>query len=116
MYSTIFKLMFALLLAYSFEACSIENGGKSLAEAEIIYSLHKWPEDFNAGNVEAVCGLFARDLVASYPGTRDRNYEEMCRHLRAVLTDPNKKFHYNEPEIEQILLQGNMAVVRLVWT
>lgn len=116
MNSYIFKLMLALLSVCSYEAFSLEYSAKSQTEAEIIYLLHKWPGDFNAGNVEAVCGLFGRDLVASYPGTPDRNYDEMCRHLRAVLTDPNKKFHYNEPQIEQILLQGDMAVVRLIWT
>ena len=55
-------------------------------------------------------------LVASYPGTKDRNYREMCRSLDASLTGADKIFRYETPEIEQILIDGDLAVVRLVWT
>lgn len=82
---------------------------------EILNLLQKWPQDFNAKNIEATCGLFAPDLIASYPETADKNYQEMCRFLKAALTDSNKIFTYEAPNIEQIIIRGDIAVVRLIW-
>jgi ketosteroid isomerase-like protein len=84
--------------------------------AEIRRALEKWPGDFNAKDAPGVCGLFAPDLVASYPGQPDRNYDGMCRQLTAALENPKKTFHYEAPQIEGILVSGDLAVVRLVWT
>lgn len=94
---------------------SLENDGESKTRLEINHLLQRWPLDFNAKNIQGVCGLFAHDLIASYPGTLDKNYTEMCRQLTASLTDLERIFHYEAPQIEQILIQGNLAVVRLVW-
>ena len=104
------------LVAYSNIVFSLENDTTSKSRLEIVNRLQKWPEDFNAKNIKEVCGLFASDLIASYPGTADRNYEEMCRNLTATLTNPDKIFRYEAPKIEQIIIEGNMAVVRLIWT
>lgn len=40
----------------------------------------------------------------------------MCQHLTAVLKDPNKTFHYESPKVEQIIINDNLAIVRLIWT
>lgn len=85
------------------------------ANEEIIDLLKKWPQDFNAKNIDEVCGLFAPDLVAAYQGAPDRNYEEMCLSLTSILSDKTKTFTYDEPVIEQVIVQGDMAVVRLIW-
>jgi ketosteroid isomerase-like protein len=84
--------------------------------AEIRRALEKWPRDFNAKDAPGVCGLFAPDLVASYPDQPDKNYDGMCRQLTAALKNPEKTFHYEAPQIEDILVSGDLAVVRLVWT
>jgi ketosteroid isomerase-like protein len=86
-----------------------------VAEQQIVSALKKWPQDFNKKNVPGVCELFAPNLIAIYEGIPERNYEEICRQLSAVLSDPNKSFHYETPEIEQVLIDNEMAVVRLVW-
>jgi steroid delta-isomerase len=85
-------------------------------EAAIRRALEQWPKDFNARNKAEVYSLFARDLVAAYPGQPDRNYEAMCKHLASALEDPNKRFRYDAPDIQQILVSGDLAVVRLTWT
>ncbi len=115
------KRRFKLLILIIFTTCggivfSFENDAESKSRSEIVNRLQKWPQDFNAKNIQEVCGLFASDLIASYPGTKDRNYEDMCRHLTGVLTDANKTFRYEAPKIEQILINDDLAVVRLVWT
>lgn len=86
------------------------------ARAAIKTALLQWPKDFAAKDARAVCGLFAPDLEASYPGGPDRNYDAMCKHLTAVLNNPDKTFRYDAPRIDDILVSGDLAVVRLVWT
>lgn len=81
---------------------------------EIERVLNQWPADFNAGNAPAVCSLFAPDLLASYPGMQDIHYEQMCSKLTRVLKEG--KHRYEAPEIEQVILQGDLAIVRLIWT
>lgn len=105
-----------IFVVYSGMIFSLENEAEAKSREEIIQLLQKWPKDFNAKNIGAVCELFAPNLVASYPGTLDRNYEEMCRHLTAVLTQTDKIFHYDPPLIEQVIIEGNLAVIRLIWT
>lgn len=83
---------------------------------DITQILNKWPQDINQKNVPAVCGLFAPDLIASYQGAPDKNYDQMCQQLIKAINDPEKTFHYQAPQIEDILIQGDLAVVRLIWT
>lgn len=99
---------------FSYEQ-SIPPAPESCSQKEIVDLLQKWSNDFNAKNIQGVCGLFAPDLIASYPGGKDRNYEEMCLYLSKALADPEKTFTYEPPEIEQIIIEGDLAVVRLVW-
>lgn len=83
---------------------------------QIIQALEQWPKDFNSKNIRGACGLFAPDLIASYPGTSDRNYSQMCEKLTQSMADSNTSFQYDAPEIEQIIIKDNIAVVRLIWT
>jgi ketosteroid isomerase-like protein len=85
-------------------------------QAQIRHALEQWPRDFAAGNAGAVCGLFARDLVATYPGQADRDYQALCADLTASMHDAQRKFRYDTPRIEVLLVSGDLAVVRLVWT
>ena len=85
-------------------------------KTEITERLMKWPQDFNSKDIQGVCGLFASDLIATYPGVTNKGYHEMCHQLTAALNDPEKIMRYEEPEIEQILIEGDLAIVRLVWT
>jgi len=83
---------------------------------EIRSLLEKWPKDFNARKVSQVCNLFSPDLVARYPHAPDRDYEAMCSHLRQVMQSKDKTYRYDAPQIEEILISGDLAVVRLIWT
>jgi ketosteroid isomerase-like protein len=113
-----YKKILNFLIIFIF-SCSNAYSSESAIDAksrqEIVRLLQKWPQDYNAKNIEATCGLFAPDLIASYPGTSDRNYQEMCSSLKAVLTDSNKTSSYEAPHIEQIIIQGDISVVRLIW-
>ena len=42
------------------------------AAAQVRAVLAQWRDDFNAGEVERLCDIFAPDLVVTYRGTPDR--------------------------------------------
>ena len=84
-------------------------------QAAIRAALTKWTGDFNAGNVDMVCGLFARGLCYEYRGFPERGYQEMCDGLRNSLTDKTKSYNYSL-DIKEVILSSDLAVVRLVWT
>ncbi len=87
----------------------------SPAQAEIRTALTQWTADFNAGNADKVCGLFAPDLIAQYRGQPERDYQGLCDLLKRSLSDRTKTFTYSLA-IKEIIVSGDLAVVRLTWT
>jgi ketosteroid isomerase-like protein len=82
---------------------------------QIRVELEKWKLDFNAGDASQVCTLFAPDLISNFRGQPEDTYNSLCANMQAALTDPAKTYHY-DLEIKEILVSGDLAVVRLVWT
>ena len=87
----------------------------SPAETAIRDALLKWTSDFNAGNTREICNLFAPDLRYDYKGHPERGFEDICGLLQRSLQDRTKSYAYT-PMIKEILVSGDLAVVRLVWT
>jgi steroid delta-isomerase len=85
------------------------------AEAAIREALAKWTADFNARDAARICDLFAPDLVYDYRGFPERDFEALCGLLRRSLADRTKQFTY-ALEIKEIIVSGDLAIVRLVWT
>jgi len=77
--------------------------------------LEQWTEDFNAGRAEAVCDLFSRQAISNYRGQPERQFDEICGLLQDSLADPARDYHY-ELDIREIIVEGDLAVVRLAWT
>ena len=84
-------------------------------EAAIRAVLEKWTADFNAGNADEVCNLFSPELRYDFRGRPERNYKDICSLLHRSLEDATKKYAYTL-QIKEILVWGELAVVRLVWT
>jgi len=85
------------------------------AQDEVRAALLKWTADFNAGNKREICDIFARDLRYDYRGFPERGYQDVCDLLQRALSDPDKRFSYF-PNIKEIIVAGDLAVVRLSWT
>jgi uncharacterized protein (TIGR02246 family) len=85
------------------------------AQAAIRRALMQWMEDFNAGRADKVCALFAPDLIAQYRGQPERGYEQLCELLKRSLADHSKRYRY-ALAIKEILVEGDLAAVRLTWT
>jgi len=84
------------------------------AESEIRSAIENWRTAFNARDEERLCALFAPDLVANYQGEPERDYASLCEMLRAAIRDPDVTYRYLA-EINEIIVYGETAVVRLVW-
>ena len=84
-------------------------------EAAIRAALSKWTNEFNARDPSHICDLFAPDLIYDYRGFAERNYEALCTLLRKSLADRTKTFAYSL-DIREIIVSGDIGVVRLVWT
>lgn len=115
----IYKWIFSLFIA----SFCISNGAfceeispDLKATNAITQLLNQWSKDFNEKNLQGVCHLFAPDVIASYPGTKDRNYSDMCQQFSNTLKNSKQLFQYQEPEIEQIVIKDDIAIVRLIWT
>jgi steroid delta-isomerase len=77
--------------------------------------LSKWTIDFNARDASHICDLFAPDLVYDYRGFPERGYDSLCGLLLRSLADRTKTFTYIL-DIKEIMVSGDLAIVRLVWT
>jgi len=85
------------------------------AAMEVKSALTQWMEDFNAGKTERICDLFAADVRADYRGYPTRDHQAVCDLLIKSLTDSTRAFSY-ALDIKEVLIFGDVAVVRLVWT
>jgi uncharacterized protein (TIGR02246 family) len=78
--------------------------------------LRRWTAAFNARDAAGVCDLFAPDLIATIPGDLGGDRDALCTRLAALLAKPGLQLHYDEPDIREIIVSGDIAVVRLFWT
>lgn len=85
------------------------------AREAIRAALMNWTADFNSGRAQEICNLFSLDLVYEYRGHPERRYDDICDLLQRSLADPTKRYAYSLV-VKEILVSGELAVVRLVWT
>lgn len=85
------------------------------ARLAIRSALDEWQSAFNNRDERHVCDLFARDLIANYQGQPERDFASLCQLLRSSVQDPEKTYRYSF-DIDEIMVFGATAIVRLVWT
>jgi uncharacterized protein (TIGR02246 family) len=85
------------------------------ADHAIRTALAKWTDAFNARDAAHICDLFAPDLVYDYRGFPERDFATLCGLLHRSLADPAKTFTY-ALDIREIIVSGDMAIARVVWT
>jgi steroid delta-isomerase len=99
----------------SLPASCLANESTQAAQNQIRAALEKWTRDFNTRNSSQVCSLFAPDLISNYQGQPEGNCDSLCARLKRSLEDPAKTYHY-ALHIDEILIAGDLAMVRLKWT
>jgi steroid delta-isomerase len=106
----------ALVLALLGVSAAAQPLAQDQAETDIRAALMKWTADFNARNTAEICDLFAPDLRYDFQGLPERGYDDICKLLHTSLSDAGKRFTYSPPAINEIIVSGDLAVVRLIWT
>jgi ketosteroid isomerase-like protein len=116
------KMFTTLSRAFLLIACMLASAalprafaGPGSPDAEIRAALTQWTSDFNAGRADKVCDLFAPSLRADVRGAAERDFDTQCQLLRKAIDDPERAYS-DAFELKEILAEGDMAVVRLVWT
>lgn len=84
-------------------------------DSVIRHALEQWRADFNARRAAHICDLFAPDLRYDFYGAPERTYPILCARLRHALADTTQSLHY-DLKINEIIVSGNLAIVRLIWT
>ena len=77
-------------------------------------ALQQWRNDFNARRPAHFCDLFAPNLRYDFRGLPEQTYPLLCDRLRRALADRSKTFHY-ALRIKEVIVSGDLAVVRLTW-
>jgi steroid delta-isomerase len=102
-------------------ALAVSLAGPCLAdvaadEAAIRARLAAWTEAFNAGDAAGACDLFAPDLAYAVPDILHGSHATMCGNLARVLGRADLGVRYEPPAIHEVIVEGDLAVVRLTWT
>jgi len=101
-----------VLLASSFPAVAVDGkDGATVIRAE----LDAWTQAYNARQADKICGIFSEDLRYKFGEVPDRGYSDVCPALYRLLGDRTHRSHYTL-DLREILVYGDVAVVRLIWT
>lgn len=105
------------IVAIAFAAAAMAPAHADPAdEAAIMQRFQRWTAAFNARDSTGACDLFAPDLVYSVQEVMHGTRETMCTNLARMLARHDIQLHYDNPDVHEILVADDLAVVRLTWT
>jgi len=105
----------SLVIAFLLMVAPAGQAAADNAQDAIRAALKQWTSDFNAGRADAVCALFSRELRYDFRGYPERGYDDICSRLHKSLTDSSRRYSY-ALDIREVIVSGDLAAVRLVWT
>lgn len=70
---------------------------------------------FNAKDPDAIIALYSRDVILTYPGIPDQDYATLDAGYREMTNLPAGVTVTTVPAIEEIIVSGDLAVVRVAW-
>ncbi|HWK34337.1 MAG TPA: nuclear transport factor 2 family protein [Hyphomicrobium sp.] len=107
--------MSALVLVLALLVVQVPSAMAGTAEDDIRMRLDQWTRDFNAGKSCVICELFSKDLKYDFRGYPERDYQDVCDRLHRSLNDASRRYAYGL-DIREVIVEGDLAVVRLSWT
>jgi len=102
-----------LLLALTATALGAQPGRDA---AEIRAKILRGAEGFERGEPEKILAHYARDVVLSYPGIPDQDYATLARGYAELRNRPASITATTRPTFDEILVSGDLAIVRVRWT
>lgn len=70
---------------------------------------------FNAKDPDAIIALYSREVILTYPGIPDQDYATLNAGYREMTALPAGVTVTTAPTIEEIIVSGDLAVVRVTW-
>jgi uncharacterized protein (TIGR02246 family) len=110
------RLTTIVTIASTVAATAVAHADSTADEAAIVQRFQRWTAAFNARDSAGACDLFAPDLAYSIPEIVRGTRETMCTNLAKMLARSDIQLHYDNPDIHEIIVAGDLAVVRLTWT
>jgi ketosteroid isomerase-like protein len=105
-----------VVIAAAVTAAAPARADSTADETAIRQRLERWTAAFNAKDHAEACDLFAPDLAYSIQDVVNGTHETMCGNLAKVLGRSDIRLHYAVPAVHEIIVSGDVAVVRLTWT
>lgn len=103
-------LAFALLSA----ASSAAQDRGTAADVETLRSLiQQTAQAINAHDPDGVLAHYSKDVLVSYPGIPDTAYDGFARSYRQMMNPAITTRAV--PTIDEILVSGDLAVIRMMW-
>jgi steroid delta-isomerase len=84
-------------------------------KASITARLRGFADAFNRRDDVGVCDVFAPDLIATIPLAVESSREQLCGNLERLLSRSDLQLRYDYPDIREIIVAGDIAIVRIVW-
>jgi ketosteroid isomerase-like protein len=110
------RMILAVAVVLVTTPCGVKLSSASASPTTVIRAaLERWRDDFNAGRPDHICDLFAHDLRYDFQGLPEQNYAFLCNRLHRALANHTQSYHYGL-DIKEIIVSGDLAVVRLTWT
>ena len=109
------SLRIAIVLALIAAGLRPAIASDDASQAAIRGALAEWTAAFNTRNADRICDLFEPGLIADIRTEPQQTYTLICDRLKRSLGDDTRSYHYSS-DIKELLVFGDLAVVRLVWT
>jgi steroid delta-isomerase len=105
----------AALLSCALLATAAVHADVAADQTAITQRLQRWALAFNARDAAGTCDLFAPELISTVPEVADAGRDVVCARLATLLARRDATFHYGV-DIHEIIVTGDIAIVRLTWT
>ena len=111
---TLFRHCASLLLLVVLVLPAAADGAAE--KAAIASRLTGFAAAFNAKDAAGACDLFAPDLIATTQLAPEVSRNTLCKNFERLFAKPDLAVRYDVPDIREIILAGDLAIVRVIWT
>jgi len=110
-----FRFAILALLPVSTVA-QVPTRGRAADSAAIRAAIERGARGFERAQPDSILAHYARDIILSYPGIPDQDYATLVRGYGQLRSRPATERATTTPTFDEILVAGDLAVVRLRWT
>ena len=108
-----------LLVVAAFMLCPSVAAAAATDDAAIRSEIEAGARACESGRPDAIMRTYARDILLSYPGGPDQDYETILAGYRRLCAGPGGgegTVETTRGDFQEILVSGDLAVVRVTWS